>query len=74
MDAADKGTRKIPSWTGFNTQLSTSILNQSVVGYLPVIDASPTKMDTVNTILVCSMKYTDSLHLAEIVLVFDQAI
>ena len=74
MDAADKGTRKIPSWTGFNTQLSTSIPNQSVVGYLPVIDASPTEMDTVNTILVRSMKYADLLHLAEIVLVFDQAI
>ena len=64
----------IPSWTGFNTSLQSNIPALSTVGYLPAIDASPTKMETVKTILTRSMKYADVLHLAIVVLVFDQAI
>ncbi|KAK6175746.1 hypothetical protein SNE40_014139 [Patella caerulea] len=42
-----------PGWTGFNTELSsTEGLVQSKIAYLPVIEASPTEMDTVNTISV----------------------
>lgn len=71
---AEKDDKKIPSWTGFNTLLTTTIPPQSTIAYLPVIDASPTEMDTVKTILVCSVKYADLLQLEAFVLVFDQAI
>ena len=74
IKSADEEKTTIPSWTGFNTLLSTNIPRQSIIGYLPVIDASPTEMETVKTILVRSVQYADLLHLAVIVLVFDQAI
>lgn len=41
-----------PGWTGHNTLLQRgTIPQQSNIGYLPVIDASPTDLDTVHTIL-----------------------
>ena len=64
----------IPSWTGFNMSLQSNIPALSTVRYLPAIDASPTEMETVKAILTRSMKYADVLHLAVVVLVFDQAI
>lgn len=54
---ANTGTT-IPSWTGFNTLLVTKIPQKSTIGYLPVIDASPTEMETVKTILTRSIQYT----------------
>ena len=38
-----------------------------------MIDTSPTEMETVKTILTRSIQYADLLHLASVVLVFDQA-
>ena len=65
----------LPGWTGFNTLLQSSrIPLPSTIAYLPVIDASPTEMSTVNTILRKSIKIADQLDLKTIVLVFDQAI
>lgn len=65
----------LPGWTGHNTLLQRgTILQQSNIGYLPVIDASPTDLDTVHTILTRSSEIADKLELNEIVLVMDQAI
>ena len=64
----------IPSWTGFNMSLQSKIPVLSTFGYLPAIDTSPTEMETVKTILTCSIKYSNVLHLAIVVHVFDQAI
>ena len=65
----------LPGWTGYNTLLnSTTIPPLSKLGYLPVIDASPTRMDTVYTILTQSVAIADSLELDSLVLVMDQAI
>lgn len=65
----------IPSWTGFHTLLQgDSTLQKSALYYLPVIEASPTEMSTVNTILKRSVQIADQLELEHIVLVFDQAI
>jgi hypothetical protein len=36
----------LPGWTGFNTLLCKEIPDVSQVGYLPVIDASPTEYAT----------------------------
>lgn len=38
---------KLPSWTGFNVMLDKTVPPKSTVGYLPIIDASPTEYDTV---------------------------
>ena len=54
--------------------LVTKVSRTSTIGYLPVIDASLTEMETVKTILTRSIQYADLLHLASVVLVFDQAI
>ena len=68
-------TSELRGCTDFNTLLhGNSSLKKSKIAYLPVIDASPTDMSTVNTILVKSLKYADDLSLHHIVLVFDQGI
>ena len=74
MPTTDDTGAGIPSWTGFNTSLQSKNPALSTVGYLPAIDASPTEMETVKTILTRSIKYADALHLGVVVLVFDQAI
>lgn len=65
----------IPGWTGFNTILcQDDTPNVSRVGYLPVIDASPTEYSTINTILERSEKIADKLQLRYATLVFDEAV
>ncbi|PIK62843.1 hypothetical protein BSL78_00177 [Apostichopus japonicus] len=41
--------RLLPSWTGFNQLLSSNIPPKATIAYLPVVDASPTDLNTVNT-------------------------
>ena len=54
----------LPGWTGFNTLLcQDDIPCVSRVGYLPVIDASPTEYSTINTILKRSQEIADLLLL-----------
>ena len=54
----------LPGWAGFNTILfSQESPHVSRVGYLPVIDASPTEYYTINTILTRSKEITDKLEL-----------
>uniref|UniRef100_UPI00358DF722 uncharacterized protein n=1 Tax=Myxine glutinosa TaxID=7769 RepID=UPI00358DF722 len=65
----------LPSWTGFNQLLScVEVPPKSVIGYLPVIDATPTEMNTVLTILQRSVQIADKLQLEAVVIVVDQAI
>jgi hypothetical protein len=67
----------LPDWTGFNTLLSrndTSALNLSRIGYLPVIEGSPTQYTTVYTVFVKSLEIAAKLNLEYVVLVFDEAI
>ena len=64
----------LPGWTGFNTKLcENSILVVSRIGYLPVVDASPTEYSTIKTILERSYAITDKLQLRYATLVFDEA-
>lgn len=65
---------EIPGWSGFNQILSKCSFPLSLIGYLPVIDASPTEKSTVNAILEKSLDIADSLRLTAVVLVMDQAI
>lgn len=65
----------LPGWTGFNTLIQEGqIPAPNSIGYLPVIDASPTDLATVETTLKSSTEIADKLELQEAVLVFDQAI
>jgi hypothetical protein len=49
-------------------------MDRTAIHYLPVIEASPTSMATVYTIIKRSLEIADRLSLGHIVLVFDQAI
>jgi hypothetical protein len=65
----------VPGWTGFNTILCKDILHPaSRIGYLPVIDASPTKFSTIHAILKRCTEIADKLQLRFATLVFDEAI
>ena len=71
--------QKIPNWTGFNclisgTQEGTQEETQEVhqIAYLPAINASPTKLDTVLEILIQSKAKAEFLGLEETDVVMDQ--
>ena len=66
----------LPNWTGYNTKVldKQDIPVQSKIGYLPIIDGSPTEFLTVNEIFRKSEKIADKLNLRYICLVFDEAI
>ena len=64
-----------PNWTGFNTLLqSREIPVLSKVGYLPVINAPPTEMSTINAILKKSKEIANRLCIPYACLVFDESI
>lgn len=64
----------LPGWTGCNQLLSKDSHPLSNIGYLPVVDASPTDKATVHAILLKSLHIAQSLKLPSVVLVMDQAI
>ncbi|XP_070535408.1 uncharacterized protein [Ptychodera flava] len=65
----------VPSWTGFNQEVSgNAVPPVSKIGYLPVIDASPTDKSTVNTILSRSVDIANKLCLPNIIVNMDEAI
>ena len=65
----------IPAWTSFNIRLQKSnIPRESCVGYCPVIEASPTKLPTVYTLLKRSLEMADQLNQHDVIVVLDQAI
>ena len=52
----------IPAWTAFNIKIIEGRgLRESCVGYCPVIEASPTELPTVYTILQRSLQMADQL-------------
>lgn len=64
-----------PGWTGFNIMIKQdTILPPTNVGYLPVLNASPTDLNNVHTILSNSIAVADSLKQKERVIVRDQVI
>ena len=64
-----------PGWTGFNTILrQCEIPTMSRVGYLPLVDASPTEYSTLNEVLKLCIRILDKLQLQQTVLVFDEAL
>ncbi|CAC5360782.1 unnamed protein product [Mytilus coruscus] len=65
----------IPAWTAFNIMTNhTNVPRANSIGYLQVIDASPTDLNTVTTVLQRSVSIADKLGQRDVVIVFDQAI
>eukprot|EP00794_Sanderia_malayensis_P001845 gene1845-2078_t len=65
----------LPNWTGFNTLLQAKeIPVVSKIGYLPIINASPTKFSTINAILQRSTQIANKLCVPYVCLVFDEAV
>ena len=50
------GTQMVLDWSGFNTVVTSNTPVPSVVGYCPVIEASPTELSTVYTLLKRSVQ------------------
>ena len=53
----------VPGWSGFNAAASKTIPVPSVCGYCPVIEASPTQLSTVYTLLKRSVQMSRKLGL-----------
>ena len=65
----------IPAWTAFNIKIIEGRgLRESCVGYCPVIEASPTELPTVYSLLQRSLQMADQLGQRDMIIVFDQAI
>lgn len=65
----------VPAWTSFNIKLHASdVPRECCVGYCPVIEASPTELPTVYTLLRRSLQMADQLIQHDVVVVLDQAI
>eukprot|EP00794_Sanderia_malayensis_P011579 gene11579-12772_t len=64
----------IPNWTGFNALISERSNLWHRVVYLPAINQYPTKLETVQELLVQSKEKAESLGLSETDVVMNQAI
>lgn len=73
---SEKNPTTIPNWTGFNYLLHEEGSQEPLqtVTYLPAIDQSPTKLDTVLELLLQSKAKAEYLGLKETDIVVDQAI
>ncbi len=74
-EAARRGLQyAIPNWTGFNCLLAKQYDTHHVVAYLPAIDQSPTKLETVKELLLQSKIKAEKLGLLATDVVLDLAI
>ena len=72
---ASDQSQVIPAWTGFNIKLrQEDVPRESSIDYCQVIDASPTEIPTVYTLLQRSLLIADQLGQQNAIIVFDQAI
>ena len=62
------------SWSGFFTKLTTIVPEKSHIGYLPIIDGSPTDLGVVNAVHSQSIDRADKLNQNSIVVVMDVAV
>ena len=59
----------IPAWTAFNIKIMEGrSLRESCVEYCPVIEASPTELPTVYTILQRSLQMADQLGQTDVII------
>ena len=70
------GNKKIPNWTGFNYLIHPVEHTDDIhtISYLPSINKSPTRMDTVLEVLKVTIQKAKKLFLEEVNIAFDHAI
>ncbi|CAB4004680.1 Hypothetical predicted protein [Paramuricea clavata] len=68
------GGDDVPGWTGYNIKKYDYAILQTKIHYLPVIEASPTDLNTVNTIIYKSIDMKSVFQVPYIICVFDLAI
>ena len=68
------GGEDVPGWTGYNIKKYDYAILQTKIHYLPVIEASPTDLNTVNTIIYKSIDMKSIFQVPYIICVFDLAI
>lgn len=67
--------RVIPAWTGFHVNLQENdVPRENSIGYCQVIEASPTELPTVYTVLQKSLQLAGQLSQHDVIVVFDRAI
>ena len=65
----------VPEWSGFNAALSSAKVPAfSKIGYLPVVNASPTELAMVHKVLLDSVDVAKKQNQEVIVVVADQAV
>ena len=69
-----KDKQVIPGWKGFFYEITKETTDTHIVGYLPTICQSPTKMDVVLEVLKQCKQKAEALNLNEMDLVLDHAI
>ena len=70
----NKNNQIITGWKGFFNEISKKTVDTHIVGYLPTICHSPTKMDVVLEVLKQCKEKAEALNLYETDLVLDHAI
>ena len=68
------GQQQCPSWTGFNSIVSSADLPLSTVRYLPFLNASPSDLNTIYTMLLRLVKIANKLGQPHIFVTADMAI
>ena len=63
----------LPPWSGFYATVEKE-KEKSNIGFLPVINGSPTQVYVVTEILERSIRIADELHQEEIVVAMDEAV
>ena len=70
-----ENSKSVPSWKGFNYLIYPNENEpEHTISYLPAINQSPTKLDTVLELLTQSKLKAEKLQLTEVDVVVDQAI
>ncbi len=69
----EKDKQTVPSWSGYQS-LCIEMSPESEIGYLPIIEKSPTTYDTVFTVLQTAQQIAQELQQDKVIITFDQAI
>ena len=64
----------MPTWTWYNEMASTVNPEKNTVGYLPIIQAPASELDTPNTVVKRVFHVAKSLNQKHVVLTVDEAL
>ena len=70
----DPKQQTVPGWSAFNALVCVNKVDESSIGYCPLIKASPTEYSTIYTVMLTIQKHMSKLNQKMSVLTFDEAI